>query len=309
MKLGLLTAALPALTLEEIARWACGERLRDAGDRLLAGRRGRRAAVRAGVSHIDVDNLDDGRARARSRRCSPSAGSRSPRSPTTRTRSTRSRPGARGRRAPPNGDRRRRSCSASKSSAASPARDQHEGADENLETFAEVWPPIVRLRRASAGTRSRSRTARCSCARQLARRQQPRLLARRSGGGCSRSSRTTNFGLNLDPSHLIWQFIDEVRADPRVRRPHLPRPRQGPGDRPRQALRARRHGRRLRLGGPAPARSGRGRLGRVLRARSTPSATTTSSSIEHEDRAFEGSVEAVQRGFLIARDNLRPYIR
>ena len=38
------------------------------------------------------------------------------------------------------------------------------------------------------------------------------------------------------------------------------------------------------------------------------SATTTFVSIEHEDRAFEGEVELVKRGFLIARNVLRPYI-
>jgi sugar phosphate isomerase/epimerase len=32
-------------------------------------------------------------------------------------------------------------------------------------------------------------------------------------------------------------------------------------------------------------------------------------SIEHEDRAFEGDVELVKRGFLIARDALRTYVR
>jgi sugar phosphate isomerase/epimerase len=31
-------------------------------------------------------------------------------------------------------------------------------------------------------------------------------------------------------------------------------------------------------------------------------------SIEHEDRAFERTEELVKRGFLIARDALRPYI-
>ena len=31
--------------------------------------------------------------------------------------------------------------------------------------------------------------------------------------------------------------------------------------------------------------------------------------IEHEDRGFEGTVELVQRGFLIARDTLRPWIK
>ena len=31
-------------------------------------------------------------------------------------------------------------------------------------------------------------------------------------------------------------------------------------------------------------------------------------SIEHEDRRFEGELELVKRGFLIARDALRPYV-
>ena len=30
--------------------------------------------------------------------------------------------------------------------------------------------------------------------------------------------------------------------------------------------------------------------------------------IEHEDRDFEGSDERVKRGFILARDVLRPYI-
>jgi sugar phosphate isomerase/epimerase len=31
-------------------------------------------------------------------------------------------------------------------------------------------------------------------------------------------------------------------------------------------------------------------------------------SIEHEDRSFEGDVDLVKRGFLLARDVLRPYV-
>ena len=41
-------------------------------------------------------------------------------------------------------------------------------------------------------------------------------------------------GLNFDPSHLVWQFIDCGRARPRVRQAHRPRPRQGRADRPRR---------------------------------------------------------------------------
>jgi hypothetical protein len=31
-------------------------------------------------------------------------------------------------------------------------------------------------------------------------------------------------------------------------------------------------------------------------------------SIEHEDRAFEATEDLVKRGFLIARDALKPYV-
>jgi len=31
-------------------------------------------------------------------------------------------------------------------------------------------------------------------------------------------------------------------------------------------------------------------------------------SIEHEDRRFEGGEDLVKRGFLLARDALRPYV-
>ena len=56
MKLGLLTAALPEMTLEEVAQWASGN-----GFGMLevacwpAGKAERRYA---GVSHIDVEKLD-----------------------------------------------------------------------------------------------------------------------------------------------------------------------------------------------------------------------------------------------------------
>ena len=81
LKLGLLTAAFPDLSLEEVADWAARQRLRDARDRLLA-RGGRRARRYAGVSHIDVDVVRRRRACASS---SDSTASRSRRSPTTRT--------------------------------------------------------------------------------------------------------------------------------------------------------------------------------------------------------------------------------
>ena len=51
VKLGLLTAAFPTLTLDEIAAWASAERLRDARGRLLARRRRRAAPLRGRLPH------------------------------------------------------------------------------------------------------------------------------------------------------------------------------------------------------------------------------------------------------------------
>ena len=48
-------------------------------------------------------------------------------------------------------------------------------------------------------------------ARRVARRQEPAQCRRRSGDDVREYS-STNFGLNFDPSHLIWQHIDYVRC-------------------------------------------------------------------------------------------------
>ena len=116
-----------------------------------------------------------------------------------------------------------------------------------------------------------------------------------------------NFGLNFDPSHLIWQMIDIERAGARVRRADLPRPRQGPRGAAGRAVRARRDEPRHGLAGAAAVRARPGRLGRFIGALYAVGYDNVV-SIEHEDRRFEGPVELVQRGFLIARNTLRPLL-
>ena len=115
------------------------------------------------------------------------------------------------------------------------------------------------------------------------------------------------FGLNLDPSHLVWQMIDYERVGLRLRRPHPARARQGHGDRPQRPLRA-----RCAVGGmnwQTPRLPG---LGEVRWDRFCSALYAVGYdrwiSIEHEDRAFEGDEDLVKRGFLIARDALRPYV-
>ena len=116
------------------------------------------------------------------------------------------------------------------------------------------------------------------------------------------------FGLNIDPSHLVWLQIDHERAvrdygerilhahakDMEIRRDGLYR-----------------HGTfSAGMGWQVPRLPGLGeidwsRFCAALYAVGYDGAL----SIEHEDAGFEGDEELVERGFLIARDALRPYVR
>jgi sugar phosphate isomerase/epimerase len=115
-------------------------------------------------------------------------------------------------------------------------------------------------------------------------------------------------GINFDPSHLVWQMIDQARFirefGAHFRHVHA------------KDLMIDRDGLYERgvlsegIGWQVPRMPGLGEVdwsqffsglyhvgydGPVI--------------IEHEDRRFEGSEEAVKRGFLLARDVLRPYVR
>jgi sugar phosphate isomerase/epimerase len=116
-----------------------------------------------------------------------------------------------------------------------------------------------------------------------------------------------NFGLNLDPSHLVWLMIDYERAvydfadrifhvhakDLEIRREGLYR-----------------HGTLSSgIGWQVPRIPG---LGEVNWSRYIAALHAVGYdhvvSVEHEDRRFEGDEAAVKRGFVIARNALRPYI-
>jgi sugar phosphate isomerase/epimerase len=115
------------------------------------------------------------------------------------------------------------------------------------------------------------------------------------------------FGLNLDPSHLVWLMIDYERVvreyAPKIFHVHakdLEVDRDG----------LYRHGTiSLGMGWQVPRLPGLGevRWDRFLAALYRAGYDGVV-SIEHEDRSFEGSEELVKRGFLIARDVLRPLI-
>ena len=116
-----------------------------------------------------------------------------------------------------------------------------------------------------------------------------------------------NFGLNLDPSHLVWLMIDYERAvhdfADRIFHTHakdLAIDRDG----------LYRHGTlSCGIGWQVPRIPGLGEVDwpRFIAALRGAGFDGTV-SIEHEDRDFEGSEELVERGFRIARDTLRPHV-
>ena len=209
MKLGLLTAAFPDLIARGDRRLGGRERLRDARDRVLARRRGASAPLRRRLPHrrrvastpMAVHDVA-GEPRAR----------RSPRSPTTRTTctpttSTREAANAHLRKVIDAAQRARR-----RTVGTFVGNDKDRPYPENLERFREIWPRARRSRgRARRADRDRELPDDLQL-RRVARRQQPRLRRRRSGARCSRRSPDENFGLNFDPSHLVWQMIDYERA-------------------------------------------------------------------------------------------------
>ena len=114
-------------------------------------------------------------------------------------------------------------------------------------------------------------------------------------------------GLNLDPSHLVWQMIDIERVvrefGPRIWHVHakdLQIDREGLYERGILSL---------GMGWQVPRLPG---LGDVPWPRFLSALYRVGYGgvicVEHEDRQFEGTDELVKRGFLLARDVLRPWI-
>jgi sugar phosphate isomerase/epimerase len=114
-------------------------------------------------------------------------------------------------------------------------------------------------------------------------------------------------GLNLDPSHLVWQMIDYERVvrefSPRIYHVHakdMEIDRDGLYD----------HGvMSTGVGWQVPRLPGLGeiRWDRFISALHR-AGYDYAVVVEHEDRGFEGSDERVKAGFRIARDAVAPYI-
>jgi sugar phosphate isomerase/epimerase len=186
-------------------------------------------------------------------------------------------------------------------------RDQHRSVEDNLTEVGKVWPDMVRY----AGRHGVTIVIE-NC---------PMIFSADEWPGGKNLAYSPaiwrrlfeivdaeNFGLNLDPSHLVWQFIDYERAvrefGPRIRHVHakdMEIDRNGLFEHGVMSAGA---------GWQVPRLPGLGeiRWDRFIAALYAVG-YDGAISIEHEDRMFEGDEDLVKRGFLLARDVLRPYIK
>jgi sugar phosphate isomerase/epimerase len=301
MKLGLLTAAFPSLSLDEVARWAQAngfEALEIACWPAGGGERRRYA----GVSHVDVDNLDAKRVRDTLRRYNLeiSALAYYPNNldPDQATREA------------ANTHLKRVIEAAAKLDVGIVGtfvgRDQARNIEESLDDFKQVWPPIVRFAREHD-----VKVAIENC---------PMLFSLDEWPGGKNLAYSPaiwrrmfeivpddNFGLNLDPSHLVWQFIDYTRVvrdfAPRIFHVHAKDLEIDTEGLYQNGVMS------LGMGWQVPRLPGLGevRWDRFIGALYGVGYDWVV-SIEHEDRKFEGDLDLVQRGFLVARNTLRPLI-
>ena len=185
-------------------------------------------------------------------------------------------------------------------------RDKDRSVEANFDEFAKVWPPIVKFA-ADHGVK----VAIENCPMIFSNDEWP------GGNNLAISPAIwrkmwdiipdSNFGLNLDPSHLIWQMIDITRVvyefGSRIFHVHAKDLRIDREQLYQRGIMS------LGMGWQIPRLPG---LGDVNWAQFISALYGVGYdyvvSIEHEDRAFEKTEELVKRGFLIARDALRPYI-
>jgi sugar phosphate isomerase/epimerase len=304
VKLGLLTSAFPGLNLEQVAGWAAGAGFQSLEIAAWPPEGGARRRY-AGVSHLDVGRLGDAEARGvrellegHGLEISALAYYPNPLDPD---------PGVR--RAVV--DHLKQVILAAERLGVDTVgtfvgRDQSAPVSRNLTAFEEQWPPLV----AFAGEHG-VRIAIENCPMIFSEDEWP------GGRNLAYSPAlwrhlfevlpAPNFGLNFDPSHLIWQFIDVERAvrefAPRIFHVHAKDMEVDRDGLYEQGVMS------LGMGWQVPRLPGLGQVawGRFIAALYR-GGYDGFISIEHEDRAFEGDLELVQRGFLLARDVLRPLI-
>jgi sugar phosphate isomerase/epimerase len=301
MRLGLLTAPFPRRSLDQVAAWAASE-----GFQMLevacwpeVGAERRRYA---GTSHIDVTRLDLGRVRDVLDRHGLEISSLA-------YYPNNLHPDLRERRAA-NTHLRKVIDAAAKLGVpvvgTFVGRDKTKNVADNFREFRKVWPRLVEY----AGARG-VKIAIENCPMIFSYDEWP--------GGTNLASTpaawdemfsivdSPSFGLNLDPSHLVWLMIDYERVVREyaakifhVHAKDLEIDRDG----------LFRNGTiSLGMGWQVPRLPGLGevRWDRFLAALYREGYDYVV-SIEHEDRSFERTEGLVKRGFLIARDALSPYL-
>lgn len=304
MKLGFLTVAFPQFTLEQCADWA----VNNGFDMLeiACWPAGEGAARRySGVSHIDVDTLDDAMAHqiramldARGLTISSLAYYPNPLHPDLEHRER------------VNEHLRKVIVAAGRLGVSVVGtfvgRDQTKSVPENFEVFREVWPPLVAF-----ADQHNVKIAIENCPMIFSYDEWP------GGANLAYSPAIwremfsiipdTNFGLNLDPSHLVWQMIDYERViydfKDRIFHVHAKDMEVDHEGLYQNGVMS------IGMGWQVPRLPG---LGHVRWDRFISALYAVgydfALSIEHEDRNFEGTEELVKRGLLLARNTLKPYL-
>jgi sugar phosphate isomerase/epimerase len=301
VKLGLLTSAFPDLSLEQVAEWAAAEGFEALEIACWPADKGERRRY-AGVTHIDVDSYDAANVRETLERHGLEISSLAYYPNNLH---------------PDDGHRERVNAHLLKVVDAAQrlgvhtvgtfvGNDKDRPYPENLERFKRIWPALV-SHAADRGV-------------QIAIENCPMIFSWDEWPGGNNLASTPaiwddmfaalpdeSFGLNLDPSHLIWQMIDyeQVVYDyaERILHVHAKDMEVRRGGLYRHGVMS------LGMGWQTPRLPGLGEV-RWDRFLSALYAVGYDSyvSVEHEDRRFEADPELVKRGFLIARNALRPHI-
>ena len=301
MKLGLLTAPFPRRSLARVASWAAEEgfEMLEVACWPAAGGERRRYA---GTSHIDVTRLDPDAVRATLEKHGLEISSLAYYTNNLH---------------PDPAERRAANTHLRKVIDAAAelgvpivgtfvGRDQTKSVPENLREFRRVWPRLV--------DHAESRGVK------IAIENCPMIFSYDEWPGGTNLASTPavwdelfsivdspSFGLNLDPSHLVWLMVDYERVvrDYAAKIFHV-------------------HAKDLEIDRDGLYRNGTISLGMGWQVPRLPGLGEVRwdrfvaalyragydyvVSIEHEDRSFEGNEELVKRGFLIARDALRPLL-
>jgi sugar phosphate isomerase/epimerase len=303
MKLGFFTAALPDSTLEQAAKWGAESGFQAIEIACWPHEKATRRY--AGVSHIDVQNLDAAKAKEI-------------RSMLDDCGLTISALGYYPNPLDPDVEHREPVIGHLKKVIEGAAllevpvvgtfigKDKNKTVPQNLEDYAKVWPPIVKFAK-DHGVK-------------IAIENCPMIFSYDEWPGGNNLASTPaiwrkmweiipddNFGLNLDPSHLVLQMIDYERVirefSSKIFHVHA------------KDLHIDREGLYNNgvlsqgMGWQVPRLPG---LGDMDWARFFAALTAARYdyvvSIEHEDRVYEGDEALVKRGFYLSRDILKPYI-